>query len=311
MKTNTQRMAFASCAPLGGIARPVFTALLGLAAATMSAGALADANTAKTNFFANMDRAGVTFPGVNASTAKMVPAQVKGLYGIYSPKGNLISVTNEAGTLTGKAGGFSSVGLEPGKPRPMSPQQVAGLRAEIMANIDYDKLIKTSYGNGGGRKILMFSALDCPGCNQLEKALHKAAPTLNTTFYIVPGSLRDSSSGGIPWLEKVARIRCDDNAGQAWQTYWTKRTLPAARACALTPERVELDNYLMSHIMDGIKVMKPAYPMLVSEDGKWLPLPRGMTSASISAVFGPESKPAAVQAPAQWLAAAPVAGKSK
>ncbi|NHZ82831.1 hypothetical protein F2P44_26675 [Massilia sp. CCM 8695] len=224
----------------------------------------------------------------------------------------MLTVTNEAGTITGKSKpGYHTVGLQPGKPRLMTPSQLDELRAEVMANIDYDKLIKITYGNGGGRKILMFSALDCPARNQFEKGLQKAAAVMNTTFYLVPGTLRDSADGGLPFLEKVIRIKCDGDPSKAWQSYWATRSVPPARACALTPQRAEQDFNLLYGIMLAVKSIKPVIPMLVSEDGKWLPLIAGMTPAKAEAAFGAERKAPAIQPTTQWLAVAQPAPSGK
>ncbi|MDQ1812934.1 hypothetical protein RBA41_06410 [Massilia sp. CCM 9210] len=302
MKPNLNHRACASFKPVRGVLRPLVAAVLGLAAAMGPGSALADASTAKTSFFANMSQAGVVLP-VNASTARIAPVYVKGMYRIDAPDGTLVAYTNEAGTIAGKKSGFSIVGLQPGKPRPMTPKELAGLRAEVMANLEYDKLIKIAHGNGGGRRILMFSAVDCPGCNHLEKGLHKVAPDMNTTYYVIAGSLVGRKNGGLPALEKVARIRCADNPGLAWQEYWTKRSVPPARACALTPESADVDFYSLFAIMQGVKAIKPLVPMMIGEDGKALPAYQGMP-AETAAHFAPERKPAVPRPSSQWLAAA-------
>lgn len=286
------------------VARRILTALLALAAAAGPAIALADGDTAKANLVANLTRAGATLPDLNAAGTTIFPTLVKGLYAIHAADGSLITNTNEAGTITGRSIGFNSVGLQPGKPRPLTPEQVAGLRAEVMANIQYDKLIKVVYGNGGGRKILMFSALDCPGCTRLEKGLHKAAPAMNTTFYVVAGSLQEMDRGAMPFLQNVARIRCDSNPAQAWQTYWATRAVPPKGACALTPIGIEREFYSLFGILEGLKSIKPLFPMLVGEDGKWIPLIADMAPAKAEAAFGPERKRQAIQPTTQWLAAA-------
>ena len=288
-------------------ARRIAAALLALAASIAPAMALADGNTAKGNLVATMKRAGAALPNLDAAGTIVVPAPVKGLYGIYSADRRLITLTNEAGTITGIGTDLSTVGIEPGKPRRMTPAQVTALRAEVMANIEYDKLIKVTYGNGGGRRILMLSALDCPGCTMLEKELHKAAPVMNTTFYITAGSLSRSTDGGLPFLEKVARIRCDNNPGQAWQTYWAKRSVPPVRACAITAHSAEYDTELLIRILMAAKSVKPLFPTLLAEDGKSIPLFADMTPAKAAAAFGPERKRQAIQPTTQWLAAATVA----
>ncbi|NHZ87484.1 hypothetical protein F2P45_00320 [Massilia sp. CCM 8733] len=289
--------------------RIIVAALLGLLAAIGPSSALADQHTARTNFFANMQKAGVTFADVTPATAQMVPTHVKGMYGIFTPAGKMISLTNDAGTLTTKGGGLSSVGLQAGKPIRLTPLQVNEVRAEVMANLDFDKMIKISYGNGGGRKILMFSAIDCPGCRMLEKDLAKAASSLNTTFYLVPSSLWGSDPAAVPALEKVAKIRCDAEPALAWQTFWVKRTLPAPKACALTPQQVERDFSLLFYIMDTVKAIKPVVPMLVAEDGKWIRLFRDMSPTALAAAFAAERKPNVAPPTTQWLAGASAGSK--
>ncbi|NHZ37908.1 hypothetical protein [Massilia rubra] len=305
MKTMSHHLARAPFKP----ASAIMAALLAVAAAIAPSAALADQNTARTNFFANMQKAGVTLADVTPANAQVVPTQVKGMYGIYTPAGKLVSLTNDAGTITTKGGDLSNIGLQAGKPRRMTPKQLDEVRAEVMANLDYDKLIKISYGNGGGRKILMFSAVDCPGCQMLEKDLAKAASRLNTTFYLVPSSLLGSDPAAVPALEKVVKIRCDANPALAWQTFWAKRTLPQPKACGLTTQNVQRDFYLLFHMMVTMKAIKPVVPMLVSEDGKWIRLFRDMNSTALASAFAAERKPDMTAPTTQWLAAAPAAGK--
>ncbi|NHZ39541.1 hypothetical protein [Massilia aquatica] len=305
MKTLQQHHA---CAPRKP-ARILVAALLGLLAAIGPTSALADQHTARTNFFANMQKAGVTFTDVTPATADIVPTHVKGMYAIFTPAGKMVSLTNDAGTLTTKGGGLSSVGLQAGKPIRLTPRQVNEVRAEVMANLDYDKMIKISYGNGGGRKILMLSAIDCPGCRMLEKDLAKAASRLNTTFYLVPSSLWGSDPAAVPALEKVAKIRCDANPALAWQTFWVKRTVPAPTTCGLTTQQVERDFSLLFYIMDTVKAIKPVVPMLVTEDGNWIRLFRDMSPTALAAAFGAERKPVVAPPATQWLAIAPAGAK--
>lgn len=76
------RAAIASFKVPGGTTRPSIAALLGLAAVMASTSAFADGNSAKANLQANLRRAGMTAPDLNAPGITVLPALVKGMYGI-------------------------------------------------------------------------------------------------------------------------------------------------------------------------------------------------------------------------------------
>ncbi len=97
------------------------------------------------------------------------------------------------------------------------------LQQEVIAAIDYDKLIKVSYGDGGGRKMVLFSAVDCGFCQRFEQDLMKKGSGVNTTFYVVPMSLQAFSGAGVAKWQTVSRIWCADNSSAAWRKYWTRR----------------------------------------------------------------------------------------
>ncbi|NHZ98690.1 hypothetical protein [Massilia sp. CCM 8734] len=282
--------------------RALCAAALGL----LTASAHADSASAAANFFGNAEKAGIDIGDLDPAHALVTPTLVKGLYATYNASGKLMGVINEAGTLYGKAGVFSTLGPKPGSLRLMTPAEVGELRAEVMAHLAYDKLIKVTYGNGGGRKILTFSSVDCRTCFIHETELVQATSTLNTTFYIAPASLRGLENRGLALMEQVARIMCEDKPGVAWQKFWATREAPPAKPCALSAQSVHRDTEALSSIMAGVKSMIQAVPMFIAEDGS--PVPKNfnldMTPEVADTMFGAARKRVAIAPTTHWLAAA-------
>ena len=274
----------------------------GLLCALLAGTAHADANSAASYMFANNDRAGASF-GISPADIVGEPTLVRGMYAVYTRRGQFVSFTNESGTLTGDRRGMKVISSS-GLPRPMTADELAGYRAEVMANIDYDRLIKVGYGNGGGRKLLMFSALDCGFCKRMEDGLAKNSKKLDTTFYVMPGTLRGANEGGLPLLQSISQIWCSPNSGAAWQSYWAQRPLPAARQCGITPKSIERDEAALKDLLFSAGVSIKGYPTVVDETGEYVSHQNYLDAASVNAVFGANARPQIAQQPAYWIVSA-------
>lgn len=250
-------------------------AAAGLAAALLCPGAQADSRTAAANLFANLARIGADI-GVKEADALSEPTLVRGVYSLHTRSGQLISYTNESGTLMGDANGFQVLPSSGAPPRKLSSNEGIELRREFMASVDYDKLPRVATGDGGGRKLLMFSAIDCPTCASFEAGLAKSMREHPSTIYVVPGSLlrgRNSDEGVAAW-DKVTRIWCAQNPGQAWQKYWQTRSFPAARSCmnGATAERLATG---LTALFSGVDVRVKGFPTVLREDAHIMSLTYG------------------------------------
>lgn len=238
------------------------TALLG----TLPAPALADGRSAARNLFANAARARVNLNLTEQSTL-VSPTLVRGVYMLTGAQGQAAGFINEGGNLYGDASGFRVFTPDGAPPRLMTPPEVAALRSEVMQAIDYDKLVKVQYGDGGGRRMVMFSALDCGYCKLFEKQFSELGKTSNTTFYVVPMSLRPSRSGGAQTWQEVSQIWCDSNNGDAWKRYWATGQLPPVRGCVFDGPTAERSTRELREILEASGLRVAGTPMIVREDG--------------------------------------------
>jgi hypothetical protein len=228
--------------------------------------ALADGRSAVRHLHANAARAHVILNLTEQST-QATPTLVRGVYALTDAQGKGAGYINESGTLYGDASGFRVFQADGSPPRTLTPAETAVLRGEVMQAIDYDQLIKVQYGDGGGRRMVMFSALDCGYCKLFEKHFSELGKTNNTTFYVVPLSLRPSQAGGAQVWQDVARIWCDSNNGDAWKRYWASGQLPPARACAIDARAAERSNLALQTILEAVGLPVKGTPTLLREDG--------------------------------------------
>lgn len=263
--------------------------------------ARADGQQATHALFANLARSHANV-GVSERNVRVAPSLVRGLYVLLDNQGNLVGYTNDAGTLYGDSRGFNYLSPTGGAPQPLSVSEINALRAEIMADIDYDKLIKVSYGNGGGRRLLMFSDVDCPSCKGLEDFLRTHVNSLNTTFYIVPGSLGSLRQGDERGWEYARRIWCSDNNSEAWQTYWIRGVTPTTYVtCRFDSARTaETAVMQLRGILMAVGVRITGTPQIVREDGMVQHIP-SRTVAYVENTFGPDARPFYQSAPRHWL----------
>ncbi len=280
----------------------IAAAALGLAAALASIHAQADVRSAAASLHANMvgSRANL---GVN--TAELVPGPptlVRGMYALNSPQGETIGYTNESGTLFGDARGFYVISPKGARLRKLSSGEGTEVRIEVMNNIEYDKLMRISSGNGGGRKLLLFSAIDCPHCKSFEDILAKSLRETTSTVYVAPSSLQSLTDGGLKQWETVTRLWCAENSGRAWQTYWQTRAVPASRACRLTPQSAYGSSENLRSILMGIGAETKGLPALLREDGIAVERPPAFDSGW-AAMLGPMGSLAGVDNRSRWLAA--------
>jgi len=264
--------------------------------------AQADGRTAAHNLFSNLGRSRASL-SVNEATALVAPTLVRGMYSISNPQGHFIGFTNELGTLFGDLRGLSVVPTNGGPVRRVGLDEIGDLRQEVVDAIDYDKLVRLSYGDGGGRRILVFSALDCPLCRAFEESMRRMGGEANTTFFVVPSSLMSSAQGGRPTWDAAARIWCAEDAGASWRAYWATRTVPQPRQCRFDGRTAELAAQQLREILQAVGISVSGTPQFVREDGQLVRNNPAMDAAYLANTFGAAGAPQVAQHQARWLTA--------
>jgi hypothetical protein len=272
--------------------------ILGFAlAAIVSTPAWADGRSAAHNLFTNLTRAQASL-SVNEANAQVGPTLVRGVYVLMNQQGRFVGFTNEAGTLFGDSRGFNVVSPNGAQPRPLALDETNDLRAEVMSAIDYDKLPKMVYGNGGGRSLLLFSAIDCPYCKKAEEGLQKSSGRIDTTLYVVPSSLQKIAEGGLQQWQIVSRIWCGNDPAVAWHAYWSSHTVPPVRSCPFSdPRAAEAAAEFLRGILQAVGARGSGVPAFVREDGQNL-----QANPSL-ATLGPAGVPQPSSKPSRWLTA--------
>lgn len=280
--------------------KKVLIAVTGLLVATNS---IADGRSAAHNLFTNLARARASL-SVNEATSLVGPTLVKGIYTLSNQQGRFVGFTNESGNLFGDSRGFQVLPSNGAQPRPLTLDEINDLRAEVVSAIDYDKLPRIVFGDGGGRRLVLFSAVDCPFCKGFEDNMRKHAVGLNSTLYVVPSSLQKIAQGGMPQWQAVSRIWCADDAGAAWQAFWTSRVIPQPRQCRFAdPRTAEIADQQLKDILQAVGVRVVGTPQILREDGTAIANRSDMNSAYVSATFGSAGVPPANVKPARWLTA--------
>jgi hypothetical protein len=249
-------------------------------------------HSAVNNLYANLARIGLEF-SVKISDTTVTPTLVRGMYHVETIQGKHMGYTNEAGTLWGGRSGFEWLPPDARQFRRLTPDERDYLRREMVSNIDKSKLIKVRSGNGQRQvlQVFLFSAIDCPASQKTEEFLRKNEKRFNATFYIIPSSLnlkKDMSAA--PRWQKVAKLWCADNSGDAWKKYWVNGTVPAASQCPFSDYKIaEAVNIDLRSILEGAGLEVAISPFFMREDG---------IKISLSTV----TTPPAPQPDAKWLA---------
>lgn len=235
--------------------------------AAISNCALADGPVAAQSLFANLTSAGKSLR-VKEKDALVVRTLVRGMYAVLDFKGNFVTYVNHDGSLYGNKHGLYVFPKRGAAPKRMTTEQLAAFRLEVVAAIDRDALIKVVYGNGGDRnRTVLFSAIDCSVCHQLEKNL--AQPGRNEVFYVVPSSMETTEGEGLEEWDTVAKIWCAKDKGRAWRNYMMGQAVPPSGQCAFSNPAIAQSAYihLTSILRNAGGLDITGFPGFVFEDG--------------------------------------------
>lgn len=285
------------------MSKRIYNVFLMLCLLSLSSPVFADAAAAKHRYFAKLAQINTYIPGVDQSRAIALPTLVRGMYELRSQQGEFITYFNESASLKGDYRKFQVMPTRQGaEARQLSESELDTLRREIMANIDYERLIPVRYGAGGGRRLLVFSAVDCGYCQKMEESLRKNAKAVNTTFYVIPMSIKDIDRDGSAAWHKVSQIWCAENSGQAWRAYWQSGTVPSSGACEIDARGASSLALQLKDILSAVGVRVSGTPAVVREDGSKFTPSVGMTPAELAANYGPTGLPQPAPVEPYWLA---------
>lgn len=240
--------------------------LAGATIAVLSNAALADGPMAAQALFSHLARAGKHLR-VTEQDAHVTRTLVRGMYAVVDAKGDFVTYVNEDGTLYGDKHGLFVFLKQGAAPRRMTADQLAAFRLEVVAAIDRDALIMVAYGNGGERgNTVLFSAVDCPACHDLEEDLGK--PGRNEVLYVAPSSMMTTEGEGLAEWGKVAKVWCARHPGRAWRDFMASGAVPTHRQCAFSDPLVARGAWLnLFSILRNAGLTVAGMPGFVFEDG--------------------------------------------
>lgn len=234
----------------------------------------ADAGSAAQNFFQNLASIGGTLP-VTQQTALVEPVRlVNGMYSLKSKGGEFIGYINEAGTMFGDSRAMQVLIPRQGI-RPLNAQEARAAAQEFVSAINFDALVPVRYGRGSDRKIVLFSAVDCPYCGRLEKGLQglEKQGKLDATLYVVPSSLQPIAQGALPQWQKVASIWCSANSGDAWKGYWAGVKNAGAIQPGCGVEQVVANRRQLMDLLMSVGIKINGVPALLNEEAQLQKVP--------------------------------------
>ena len=234
------------------------------------------------------------------------------MHGVYRledrASGRFIALITERGDLKGDSTGWSIVG--PAGPVDLSDTQARQLRREVMNNVRWDQFVRVAYGDGGARRLILISAVNCPYCRQMEANLASVATTLLTTFYVLPSSLisLDSSGEAQRSWSQAANLWCAHDDGVSWRAFWAMHQSPRTETCPMDAASAQRLVRNFSTVMASIGVKVRGTPTLIREDGAVLGVPPDFDAAYASRTYGPSGMPvtdsaSGVSGEATWLIA--------
>ena len=278
-----------------------------LAGAFPARDAFADAASAASTFFANVKRLGYETT-LEASSTVDDRTLVDGLYRLEDKSsGELVGLITESGDILGDGTGWRWITKD--GMQALSPQDAAQLRSEVLQNIQWNDLIKVQYGDGGGRRILLVSAVNCPFCARMEDSVARHAASIETTFYVLPMSLAPyltSAADRASW-RKAANIWCASDNAAAWRRFWATKQVADTEGCKRDEVATFKTSRNFSTVMSSIGVHLRGTPAMIREDGVVFSYPPEPDERYFSDVLGPKAL-GEINAPAKvahlrWLAA--------
>lgn len=146
------------------------------------------------------------------------------------------------------------------------------IRHDLITNIKLDYLLGP-YGHGS-RKVVVYSAPDCPFCREFDKAMLSIAKAHDISFYIMPAVLRGDSASF------RAGIWCSAQPMKTWEAAIQHRRLPSSTPCKKSRVVNVVADAFFTKRPDGVYPLST--PAFVFEDRR---LVTGFSAEKVQAVF--------------------------
>jgi hypothetical protein len=253
----------------------------------------ADAQSAADAYFRNLEKWHYDV-AAQATVVARDDTLVQGIYRLENrASGRFIAMITERGDLKGDSNGWVIVGSE--GPISLTAEQRLLFRAEVMRNIRLDQLVPVRYGDGGGRSLILISAVNCPYCRLLEENLARVAGSLRTTFYVLPGSLTPLALGdeGRRTWQQAANLGCSNDGGESWRAFWTTHATPTPSPGTCTPDAAAAERRFRNFgtVLASIGAFVKGTPALILEDGSASGVPAAFDADHAERFFGPAGRP--------------------
>jgi Thioredoxin-like domain len=249
----------------------------------------ADAQSAALAYYRNLERSNYDTSRQATSIARPI-LLVHGVYRLEDrDTGTFLALITDRGDLRADSSGWSRVAE--GEITALSADEMAQVRAEVMRNVVRERLIKIEYGTGGGRELILVSAVDCPYCAKMEATLAQMSGSLQTTFYVLPTALAPLDAGGTgssAWASAAALWCAPENA-LAWRHFWLTRSAPSVQGCDLDAKGAQRAAQDFITVMASIGTKVRGTPGLIREDGKAFGVPEGFDLEYARAAFGADT----------------------
>jgi hypothetical protein len=214
---------------------------------------------------------------------------VNGVYRLSTKDGNQFrAFITETGQIFGDA---NNGWMHTGTNKPLTNEERAIMRVETLHNIATNKMIKVQYGDGGGRRMILHSSLDCPFCAKMENNLAQYGRSLNTTFYVFPSGLneRDNTSQNLQVWDNAAKVYCAEDSGAAWKEYWAKKRVPPGGQCPVNGPVAKAINKDFREILQSVGIRMHGSPAVIREDGQVFTPPPQTNAAQMQELYGSDA----------------------
>lgn len=180
---------------------------------------------------------------------------VRGLYLVKTTAGGMVMSSD------GRVGGFGvgqAIDMQTRKPIDVGMDDT--FQTEILQSVDVTQAIRLKYGSGR-KQVLLWSAVDCPSCVQMERMVAKHGG--DVTFYLFPTALTPSEDN----MKLVKGIWCSVDSAGAWHAYMREGKQPAGpylKGCTKGYETSE--GFSIALGVAGFRLF--GTPAVIYEDGR-------------------------------------------
>jgi hypothetical protein len=207
---------------------------------------------------------------------------VNGVYAFWNTKENSLILTNESASIFSQDGGKSWVYMNS---ELSAVTDVEALRSALLSNVKLEELIAQRYGKGQ-RKVIYFTAFDCPFCANFEKNIKPLSSMGNATLYAVPRNLdtSDAIRGNV-----VRALWCANSSFADWSEFVRTRKPKPEVLRADMSQCSALRTSKQAGLLQSILTLgqKSGVPFLMTDEG-WAGTPSAQPNqAELKAIFTP------------------------